>query len=49
MLGLLAASLGQVVASGVRIPQPLEIGDVNVLAASVAACGVLVAARVRGL
>ena len=49
VLGLLAASLGQVVASGVRVPQPLEIGDVNVLAASVAACGVLVAARVRGL
>ena len=50
VLGLLAASLGQVVASGVRVvPQPLEIGDVNVLAASVGACGVLVAARVRGL
>jgi len=50
VLGLLAASLGQVVAGGVRVvPQPLEIGDVNVLAASVGACGVLVAARVRGL
>ena len=50
VLGLLAASLGQVVASAVRVvPQPLEIGDVNVLAASVGACSVLVAARVRGL
>jgi hypothetical protein len=32
-----------------HVPQPLEIGDVNVMAASLGACGVLVAARVRGL
>jgi hypothetical protein len=49
VLGMLAASLGQVVAAGVRVPQPLEIGDVNVLAASLGACGVLAAARVWGL
>ena len=49
VLGMLAASLGQVVAVGVRVPQPLEIGDVNVLAASLGACGVLAAARVWGL
>jgi len=49
VVGMFAASLGQVVAAGVRVPQPLEIGDVNVLVASVGACGVLVAARVWGL
>ena len=49
VLGMFAGSLGQVVASGMHVPQPLEIGDVNVMAASLGACGVLVAARVRGL
>jgi hypothetical protein len=49
VLGLLGACLAQVVAMAVRVPQPLEIGDVNVAAASVGACGVLVAARLRGL
>ena len=46
VLGMFAASLGQVVASGVHVPQPLEIGDVNVMAASLAACSVVLAARV---
>lgn len=46
LLGMLAASLGQVVATAVRAPQPLQIGDVNVMAASVGACGVVLAARV---
>jgi hypothetical protein len=49
VLGLLAASLAQVVATGVRVPQPLEIGDVNVVAASLGACSVLLAARLLGL
>ncbi len=46
LLGMLAASLGQVVAAAVQAPQPLQIGDVNVMAASLGACGVVLAARV---
>ena len=49
VLGLFAAALGQVVATGIPVPEPLAIGDVNVLAASVAASGVLLVARVWGL
>jgi hypothetical protein len=48
LLGLFAASLGQVVGMGMPLPNPLPIGDVNVLAASLAACGVVLAARVWG-
>jgi hypothetical protein len=46
LLGLFAASLGQVVGMAVSLPNPVPIGDVNVLAASVGACGVVLAARV---
>jgi len=46
LLGMLAAGLGQVVAAAVQVPQPLQIGDVNVMAASVGACSVVLAARV---
>jgi hypothetical protein len=47
LLGLFAAGLGQVVATAVpRLPDPLSIGDVNVLAASVGACSLVLAARV---
>ena len=49
VLGLFAAALGQVVATGIPVPEPLAIGDVNVLAASVGASSVLLVARVRGL
>jgi hypothetical protein len=49
LLGLFAASLGQVVSLAVSAPNPLPIGDVNVLAASVGACGVVLLARVWGL
>ena len=49
VLGILAASLGQVVGSAVQVPQPLLIGDVNVAATSVAAFGVLGFARLTGL
>ena len=45
VLGILAASLGQVVAATVQAPRPLPIGDVNVAAASLAACGILLFAR----
>jgi hypothetical protein len=46
LVGLFAASLGQVVGTAVSLPNPLSIGDVNVLAASVAACSPVLAARV---
>ena len=49
LLGLFAASLGQVVAMATPFPAPLLIGDVNVLATSVAACVLVLAARVWGL
>jgi uncharacterized membrane protein len=49
VLGMFAASIGQVVGSAVQAPEPLKIGDLNVLAASVGACSVVLAARVRGL
>ena len=49
LLGLLAASLGQVVGTAVPLPRPLSIGDVNVLATSLGACGVVLAARCWGL
>jgi hypothetical protein len=48
LLGLFAASLGQLVGMGMPVPNPLPIGDVNVLAASLAACGVVLAARMSG-
>jgi uncharacterized membrane protein len=46
LLGMFAASLGQVVGAALQAPQPLQIGDVNVMAASVGACSVVLAARV---
>ncbi|MBV9326994.1 MAG: hypothetical protein JO352_24835 [Chloroflexi bacterium] len=49
LLGLFAASLGQVVGTAVSAPNPLAIGDLNVLAASVGACAVVLLARVWGL
>jgi hypothetical protein len=49
LLGLFAASLGQVVGMAISAPNPLAIGDVNVLAASAAACSVVLLARVWGL
>lgn len=49
LVGLFSACLGQVVSTAVAVPQPLLIGDVNVLATSVAACVVLLAARLAGL
>jgi hypothetical protein len=49
LLGLFAASLGQVVASVLPVPNPLPIGDLNVLAASLAAWLVVLLARLWGL
>jgi len=49
VLGMIAASLGQVVGSAVQVPEPLKIGDVNVMAVSAGAWGVVLAARLRGL
>ncbi len=49
VLGMLAGSLGQVVGTVVQVPEPLKIGDVNVLATSLGACSVVLVARLRGL
>ena len=49
VLGMFAASLGQVVGTALQAPAPLQIGDVNVIAASVGACSVVLVARLRGL
>ena len=49
VLGVFAASLGQVVGSAIQAPDPLKIGDVNVLAASLGAWSVVLVARLRGL
>ena len=49
LVGLFAGSLGQVVAMATPFPAPLLIGDVNVLAASLAAGATVLAARVWGL
>ena len=49
VLGALAAGLGQVFGSAVRAPEPIKIGDLNVLTASAAAWLVVLAARLAGL
>jgi uncharacterized membrane protein len=49
VLGVFAACLGQVVGAAVQAPGPLMIGDLNVLATSVGACAVVLAARLVGL
>jgi len=49
LLGLFAASLGQVVATALALPNPLPIGDLNVVAASSGAWLVVLLARLRGL
>ena len=49
LLGLFAASLGQVVGTALSVPNPLAIGDVNVVAASLGACAVVLLARLCGL
>jgi hypothetical protein len=49
LLGLFAAGLGQVVGMAASAPNPLAIGDLNVLAASISACAVVLVARLWGL
>jgi hypothetical protein len=49
VLGALAAGLGQVFGAAIQAPEPVKIGDLNVLAASVAAWLVVLVARVAGL
>lgn len=49
VLGMFAAGLGQVMATAVHAPQPLKIGDLNVLAASAATWAIVLAARVARL
>lgn len=48
LLGLFAASLGQVVGSALPVPNPVPIGDVNLLVASLGACSVVLVARAVG-
>ena len=49
VLGVFAACLGQVVGVAIQAPQPLMIGDLNVLAASAGTWSVVLAARLTGL
>jgi hypothetical protein len=49
VIGVCAAGLGQVVGGAIQAPEPLKIGDVNVLSTSVGAWLVIVGARVGGL
>ena len=49
VLGALAAGLGQVFGTALNAPDPVKIGDLNVLAASLAAWVVVLVARLAGL
>lgn len=49
VLGVFAAGLGQVVGGAVQAPEPLMIGDVNVLTTSAGAWLVIASARLGGL
>ena len=49
VLGMFASGLAQVIGSALQVPQPLKIGDLNVLAATVGAWAVLLAARLARL
>lgn len=49
IIGIFAAALGQVVSTALGAPEPLAIGDLRVVAASLAASGVILSARLSGL
>jgi hypothetical protein len=49
LIGVFAAGLSQVAGTAVSAPNPLNIGDVNVFAASLGACLVVGVARLCGL
>ena len=48
-LGALAGGLGQVFGAALEAPEPVRIGELNVLAASVAAWVIVLVARLAGL
>jgi hypothetical protein len=49
VLGALAAGLGQVFGAALEAPEPVKIGELNVLAASLAAWVIVLVARLAGL
>ena len=49
IIGALAAGVGQVAGQAIQAPAPIQIGEVNVLAASLLTWGVLGTARTAGL
>ncbi|HEY0581259.1 MAG TPA: hypothetical protein VGE94_03695 [Chloroflexota bacterium] len=49
VLGIFAAALAQVVGAAINAPEPIKIGDVNVLVVSLGACSVVLGARLGGL
>ena len=49
LIGALAASVGQVFAQAIAAPAPVQIGELNVLVASLAVWVVLAIARAAGL
>ncbi len=49
ILGMLAAGLGQLLATTIEAPAPIRIGELNVLAASLAVWAVLLLTRLAGL
>jgi hypothetical protein len=48
-LGALAGGLGQVFGAALEAPEPVKVGELNVLAASVGAWVVVLVARLAGL
>jgi hypothetical protein len=48
-IGALAAGVGQVFGAAIQAPEPVRIGELNVIAASSAVWVVLVPARLAGL
>ncbi len=49
LLGALAGGLGQVVGAAMEVPSPIQIGELNLLAASVGAWLLVLLARSAGL
>ena len=49
VLGALAAGLGQIFGVALQAPEPLKIGELNLLAASLGAWVVVLVARLAGL
>jgi hypothetical protein len=48
-IGILAAAVGQVFSLAIQAPEPIRIGELNVLSASASTWLVLIAARIGGL